>query len=253
MRIPEPEDLPEEGAVLYVVGTPLGHLGDISVRALSVLSQVDALACEDTRRTWKLLSHYEIPRPSIFFACNDHNERKVVSRVLGLLDAGHKVGLVSDAGMPLVSDPGFVIARAAREAGHAVVIVPGPTAAVTGLLHSGLPVHAFCFKGFAPRKSGQRQRFIATDRDNPATLIFYASPYRVGKLMADALAVLGDRPAALCAELTKKFEQIHRAPLSALIEQFGSKPPQGELTLLIHGYDRRLTPLPDDDEDSAAL
>jgi 16S rRNA (cytidine1402-2'-O)-methyltransferase len=229
----------EEGAALYLVGTPLGHLADITLRALSVLAGVDAIACEDTRRTWKLLSHYEIPRPSIFFACNDHNERKVVGRVQGLLNNGHKVALVSDAGMPLVSDPGFVVARTAREDGFPVVVIPGPTAAVTGLLSSGLPVHAFAFKGFPPRKSGQRKRFIGADQDNPATLIFYASPYRIGAVMRDALAVLGDRPAALCAELTKRFEQVHRAPLSELIARFSEKPPQGELTLLIHGHDKR--------------
>jgi 16S rRNA (cytidine1402-2'-O)-methyltransferase len=244
VKLPDLEAMPEEGGVLYVIGTPLGHLGDITLRALAVLAGVDALACEDTRRTWGLLSHYEIPRPGIFFSCNDHNEHKVVSRVMGLLDAGHRVGLVSDAGMPLVSDPGFVVARAAREAGHQVVVIPGPTAAVTGLLGSGLPVHAFCFKGFAPRKSGQRQRFIAADRENAATLIFYASPYRLSKLLADALAVLGDRPAALCVELTKKFEQIHRAPLSELVARFGEAP-KGELTLLIHGFDKNMPPLPE--------
>lgn len=240
MKIPEPEAPPEEGGVLYIVGTPLGHLGDITLRALGVLAHVDAIASEDTRRTWKLLSHYEIPRPGIFFACNEHSERKVVSRVMGLLADGRKVALVSDAGMPLVSDPGFVVARAVREEGYPVVVIPGPTAAVTGLVHSGLPVHAFCFKGFAPRKSGQRQRFIEADRDNPATLIFYASPYRLGALLQDAQAVLGDRPAALCVELTKKFEQIHRGPLSELLAQFGEKAPAGELTLLIHGYDKKL-------------
>lgn len=239
MKIPPLEAPPEEGAALYLVGTPLGHLADITLRALSVLAGVDAIACEDTRRTWKLLSHYEIPRPSIFFSCNDHNERKVVGRVQGLLNNGHKVALVSDAGMPLVSDPGFVVARAAREEGFPVVVIPGPTAAVTGLLSSGLPVHAFAFKGFPPRKSGQRKRFIGADQDNPATLIFYASPYRIGAVMRDALAVLGDRPAALCAELTKRFEQVHHAPLSELIARFGEKPPQGELTLLIHGHDKR--------------
>lgn len=246
MKIPSLEEHTEEedGATLYLVGTPLGNLEDITVRALRVLHGVDAIVCEDTRRTWKLLSHYEIPRPSLFFACNDHNERKTVGRILGLLQNGHRVAMVSDAGMPLVSDPGFVVAREARGAGHRVVVIPGPTAAVTGLLGSGLPVHAFSFRGFPPRKSGQRQRFIAAEKHSTSTQIFYVSPYRVRSVLNDALAVLGDRPAALCAELTKRFEQIHTAPLSELIAHVERNVPKGELTLLIHGHDKKW-PLPD--------
>ncbi|MEL6345411.1 MAG: 16S rRNA (cytidine(1402)-2'-O)-methyltransferase [Myxococcota bacterium] len=224
---------------LYVVGTPLGNLEDITLRALRVLRSVDVMACEDTRRTWKLLNHFEIPRPSHFFAAHDHNEARVASRILGFLEAGVPVALVSDAGMPLISDPGFVVSRAAREADHPVHIIPGPTAAVTGLVASGLPVHSFLFKGFPPRKSGQRTRFFEEELMNPATLIVYASPHRIGSVLNTAAAVFGDRPAALCVELTKKFEQIERGGLLSLAARFAEKAPKGELTLLIHGYHKK--------------
>ena len=229
-------------AGLYVVGTPLGNLGDITLRALSVLRGVDAMACEDTRRTWKLLTHYGIPRPRDFFACHDQNERRMVGRVMGMLEAGRRVAVVSDAGMPLISDPGFVITRAAREAGHPVTVIPGPTAAVTGLVSSGLPVHTFTFKGFPPRKSGQRRRFLEAERENPATLLFYVSPYQIGALLQDAAEVFGaERTGALCLELTKKFERIERASLGELAARFAKAPPSGELTLLVQGYDPRGT------------
>lgn len=225
---------------LYVVGTPLGNLGDITLRALSVLRGVEAMACEDTRRTWKLLTHYAIPRPRDFFACHDSNERRAVGRVLGLLDLGRRVALVSDAGMPLISDPGFIISRAARTAGHPVTVIPGPTAAVTGLVSSGLPVHAFAFKGFPPRKSGQRRRFLELEQENTATLIFYVSPHQLAPLLQDAVAVFGpQRPAALCLELTKKFERVERDTLATLAEKFQGKPPNGELTLIVQGHDPR--------------
>lgn len=237
MNEPEPES--PEGGVLYIVGTPLGNLEDITLRALSTLRSVDVMACEDTRRTWKLLTHYEIPRPSHFFACHDHNENRVTPRVMGFLEAGLKVAVVSDAGMPLISDPGYVVARAAREAGFPVVVIPGPTAAVTGLVASGLPVHSFSFKGFPPRKSGQRRRFLEAELENPATLILYVSPHRISTLLQEAAEIFGDRPAALCVELTKRFEQVERGGLIELAERFADTPPQGELTLIIHGYHKK--------------
>jgi 16S rRNA (cytidine1402-2'-O)-methyltransferase len=222
-------------ATLYVIGTPIGNLEDVSYRAVRVLGELSALACEDTRRTRQLLDRYEIPRPATMFSLHEHNEDRAARRVLELLDDGTSVGVCSDAGMPLVSDPGFTTVRMAAEAGHRVEAVPGPTAVTSALAVSGLPVASFTFKGFPPRKPGPRRRFLEADAAAAHTLVIYESPHRLAALLADALEVLGDRQVCVCLELTKLFERVERGFLSDLCASFGETVPKGEVTVVIAG------------------
>jgi len=200
-----------------------------------VLKEVDALACEDTRMTQRLLDRYEIERPRTTFSYHEHNEEQAGRRILGLLAEGLSVGLCSDGGCPGVSDPGYRIIRDCREAGHGVEILPGPTAVTTALLASGLSTASFTFKGFPPRKSGARQRWLEEDKDRPHTLIIYESPFRIGQFLADAHVVFGDRLAAVCIELTKKFERVERGYLGELATQFAGKTVKGEICVVIAG------------------
>ena len=218
--------------MLYLVATPIGNLSDITLRALEVLRAVDYVASEDTRRTGLLLRHFDVSRPQISF--HEHNERRAAQRILDLLREGGSVALVADAGTPCVSDPGFGLVRAAIEAGIDVTMVPGPTAFVMALVLSGLPTHAFTFRGFAPRKSGQRRRFLSVDAHSPHTLVFYESPYRVRAFLEDALAVFGDRRAAVAKELTKVFESLRRGRLSELLAGLEDRP-RGEYVIVIEG------------------
>lgn len=221
-------------AMLYIVSTPIGNLGDISLRALEVLRAVDTVASEDTRKTGIMLKHFEISKPQISFF--EQNEKKHLPRIMGLLREGRDVALVSNAGTPGISDPGFTLVRAALEEDIPVSAVPGPSALIMALVLSGLPVHAFTFRGFPPRKSGARKRFLAVDQDSPHTLIFYESPYRLAAFLQDALEVYGDRQAAVANDLTKKFETVIRAPLSELVERFsGEEKLLGEYTVVIAG------------------
>lgn len=220
---------------LYVIATPIGNLEDITWRALRILGEVDALACEDTRMTRRIFDRYEIKRPETLFSYHEHNEERAGNRILGLLAEGRTVGLCSDGGCPGVSDPGYRIIRDCHEAGHAVDVLPGPTAVTTALLASGLSTASFTFKGFPPRKSGPRKRFLEEDGALPHTLIIYESPFRIGKLLADAAEVLGDRQAAVCIELTKKFEHVARGYLADLAEEFASRKVKGEICLVIAG------------------
>jgi 16S rRNA (cytidine1402-2'-O)-methyltransferase len=218
--------------VLYLVATPIGNMSDISLRALETLRLVDCVASEDTRRTGRLLKHYEIGKPQISY--HEHNKQAATERIMGMLAAGKSVALVADAGTPGLSDPGFVLVRAAIEAGAEVTMIPGAAACVMALILSGLPTHGFTFRGFAPRKSGQRQRFLGIDAESPHTLIFYESPYRVKRFLEDALVVYGDRQAVLARELTKLHESIDRGSLCELIESLPEKP-KGEYVILIAG------------------
>src|SRR5579859_4289884 len=181
--------------MLYLVATPIGNLGDMTLRALEVLRSVDLVASEDTRKTGLLLKHFAISKPQLSF--HEHNERQSGERIVTMLKAGQSVALVTDAGTPGIADPGFTIVRRAIEEGLDVTMVPGPLAFAMALVLSGLPVHSFTFRGFPPRKGGPRRRFLALDQTTPHTLIFYESPYRLAAFLADALAVFGDRPAAL--------------------------------------------------------
>ncbi len=225
----------DAAGVLYVIGTPIGNLDDVSPRALRVLSEVGALACEDTRRTWQLLSRHEIPRPRTVFSLHEHNEERAAGRVLGLLGEGVDVGLCSDSGMPLVSDPGFLTVRRAAAAGFEVVTIPGPSAVLAALSVAGLPTSSFTFKGFAPRKPGPRRRFLEAEAAQPHTLVVFESPHRVGALLRDALDVLGDREACVCTDLTKLHEGAERGYLSDLCQRFGEATVRGELTVVIAG------------------
>lgn len=218
-------------AVLYIVATPIGHLEDVSLRALAVLRSVDVVASEDTRHTAKLLARHEIKARQMPF--HEHNEARVAGKIVALLHEGRDVALVSDAGTPGIADPGFSLVRRCHEEGLAVTMVPGPAAFVMALVLSGLPLHAFTFRGFPPRKQGKRKRFLAVDVASPHTLVFYESPYRVLALVRDALEVYGDRKAALCNDLTKKFEAVHRGTLSELAERLEQEGAKGEYVLVV--------------------
>ena len=223
--------------MLYLVATPIGNMGDISLRALEILGSVDYVASEDTRKTGILLKRFDIKKPQIAF--HEHNEKKAVPRILDLLRGGQAIALVSNAGSPSISDPGFTLVRAVLQEGIPLSAVPGPTALIMALTLSGLPVHSFTFRGFPPRKHGARRRFLSVDAESPHTLIFYESPHRVKAFLEDALEVLGDRPACLANDLTKKFERIDRGLISELLVVLAENPDadKGEYTVLIAGAD----------------
>jgi 16S rRNA (cytidine1402-2'-O)-methyltransferase len=220
--------------MLYLVATPIGNLGDITLRALETLRTVDVIAAEDTRKTGILLQRYEISKPQMAF--HEHNEEQAGRKILAYLAEGKSVAVVSEAGTPGISDPGFSIVRAAVAAGYEVTLIPGATAVTMALVLSGLPAHSFTFRGFAPRKAGKRQNFLAVDGQSPHTLIFYESPHRLAAFLADALAVYGDREAAVCNELTKMYESVRRGKLTELAAYFGENEPRGEYVVVIAGY-----------------
>ena len=225
-----------------MVGTPIGNLEDLSPRAARVLSEVGAVAAEDTRVTRKIYEACGLASPPIRFSCHEHNEEGVTHRIVGLLESGKDVALCTDGGMPAVSDPGYRVINACRAAGHTIEIIPGPSAVTTALVASGLPCTSFTFKGFPPRKSGARQRFLEQEKDLPHTLILFESPYRLLSLLEDALEVLGDRDAAVCLEMTKKFQQVHRDYLSNLVQQFTAATAiRGEITVVIAGNNPKFT------------
>lgn len=218
--------------MLYLVATPIGNLSDIGLRALEILRQADYIASEDTRKTGRLLKHFDIKRPQISF--HEHNEKRAGRKIIGLLEKGNSVALVTNAGTPGICDPGFTLVRSAIEAGIEVTMIPGPTALIMAIVLSGLPVHSFTFRGYPPRKKGQRCRFFAADKESPHTLIYYESPHRLRAFLQDALEVLGDRRAALAKELTKMFESVKRGQLSELLAGLEEKP-KGEYTIVIAG------------------
>ncbi|MEZ4510966.1 MAG: 16S rRNA (cytidine(1402)-2'-O)-methyltransferase [Chloroflexota bacterium] len=219
--------------MLYLVATPIGNLSDISLRALETLRAVDYVASEDTRKTGLLLHRFEIKKPQIAF--HEHNEEKAGRRIIELLAAGQSVAVVTNAGTPGVSDPGFTLVRRAIEEGLPVTMIPGATAVIMALVLSGLPAHSFTFRGFPPRKSGKRQRFFAVDQHSPHTLIFYESPHRLQGFLEDALVVYGDRQAALANELTKLYESVQRGSLSELLAFVVANEPRGEYVVVIAG------------------
>jgi 16S rRNA (cytidine1402-2'-O)-methyltransferase len=230
-----------EQKTLYLVGTPIGNLQDITYRAVEVLGQVQVLACEDTRVTRKVFERYEIPKPRVMFSCNEHNERNAVSTIVRHLDEGYDVAFCSDAGMPGISDPGYLLVQAVRKAGHKVDVIPGPSSSISALVVSGLPSHSFVFLGFSPRKDGQRKKFIARLGMNEDTMVFFESPYRIGKFLANALEVLGDRQAAVVVEQTKKFESVATGWLSDLAVKFEKETVKGEITVVIAGNVEKFT------------
>lgn len=219
---------------LFLVATPIGNLGDITLRALQTLREVDYVVSEDTRRTGLLLKHFDISKPQI--SCHEHNERRAVPRIVRLLEEGHSVAAVTSAGTPSISDPGFILLWEAIHAGIEVTTIPGPAAFVTALVLSGMPVHSFTFRGFPPSKPGKRRHYLEADKDSPYTLIYYESPFRLGKLLSDALDVFGNRYAAVAKELTKIHETIRRGRISEILDDLEENP-KGEYVVLIAGKD----------------
>ena len=219
--------------MLYLVATPIGNLGDITLRALETLRMVDVVASEDTRKTGLLLKHFSISKPQIAF--HEHNEQRAGERIEELLKQGQSVAVVTDAGTPGISDPGFTLVRRAINAQIEVTMIPGPTAFVMALVLSGLPIHSFTFRGFPPRKSVGRRKFMEIDREAPHTLIYYESPYRIADFLTDALAVFGNRQAALANDLTKMFEKVERGSLSELLASVGDTKLKGEYIVVIAG------------------
>ena len=218
-------------AGLYVVATPIGHLRDITLRALDVLSGADIILAEDTRQTRKLMDAYDIKTP--LSAYHDHNAAKRIPALLERLGGGEVIALVSDAGTPLVSDPGFKLARDAAAAGYKVVPLPGASAVLAALVTAGLPSDHFTFAGFLPAKSSARKTELGKLAAVPGTLILFESPGRLAASLADMLEVFGDRPAAIARELTKHYEETRRGLLSALIEGVRDDPARGEIVVLI--------------------
>jgi len=223
--------------MLYLVATPIGNLGDITQRALEVLRTVDLIASEDTRKTGLMLKRFEIKQPQLAF--HEHNERQAGERIVELLRQGKSVAVVTNAGTPGISDPGYTLVRRAVEEGLELTMIPGASAVVMALVLSGLPVHSFTFRGFAPRKPGPRRRFLAIDKQAPHTLIFYESPYRVAALLKDALEVYGDREAAIANDLTKLFEKVERGSISSLLQSPLVLKPKGEYIVVIAGVERK--------------
>ena len=220
--------------VLYVVGTPIGNLDDLSPRARRVLAGVDRIACEDTRRSGLLLQQLGLSgRPLISF--HAHNETARIPALLAALEAGQSLALISDAGLPGISDPGESLVAAVRGRGLDVVCVPGPCALTTALVSSGLPTGRFCFEGFLPPRGAARRRRLAELAEEPRTLVFYEAPHRLVALLEDLLAVLGDRPLQVARELTKRHEQQVGPSVAAALQHFRSTAPLGECTLVLAG------------------
>jgi 16S rRNA (cytidine1402-2'-O)-methyltransferase len=220
--------------MLFLVATPIGNLGDITLRAIDTLQKVDYVASEDTRKTGLLLKHLGIDKkPQVAF--HEYNEQKAGEKIIRLLEEGKSVALVTNAGTPGISDPGFSLVRRALAASIPISAVPGPTAFVMALVLSGLPVHNFTFRGFPPHKAGARRKYLAADLDCPHTLIYYESSHRVKEFLQDALEIFGDRRASLANDLTKFFERVERGSLSEIIEAVKDEEPKGEYTVVIEG------------------
>lgn len=220
---------------LWVVATPIGHLDDLSIRAGYALAQAEVIACEDTRRTSGLLRHLGVTRPRLV-VLNDHTERSVVDRLVGDLVAGCRVVLVSDAGTPAVSDPGWRLIRAAIDAGVEIDMLPGPVAAVAAAVVSGLPVDRFCFDGFLPRSGGERSRRLAELATERRTTVLYEAPHRLARTIEDlAGACDPDRSVVIARELTKLHQEVWRGTLAGAIEWVASAPPRGEIVVVLGG------------------
>jgi 16S rRNA (cytidine1402-2'-O)-methyltransferase len=217
---------------LLVVATPIGNLDDLSPRARAAFERADLVACEDTRHTGRLLAHLGIDKPLL--SLHEHNERQRLPRLLAALERGETIALASDAGTPLLSDPGFVLVRAAAAAGARVEPVPGPSAVLAALVASALPPHPFTFAGFPPPRAGKRRAFYRGLAGLGHTIVLFESPHRILPSLDDAIAELGDRPAALCRELTKLHEEVLRGPLSELRAALAARPAvKGELVLVV--------------------
>jgi 16S rRNA (cytidine1402-2'-O)-methyltransferase len=222
---------------LVLCATPIGNLDDVSVRLLRVLAEADLIACEDSRRARKLLSHHGIPVRGLV-VYNEGNERTRAPELAGRVGAGATVALISSAGTPAISDPGYRLVRACIDGGLPVEVVPGPTAAIAALVVSGLPPDRFVFEGWLPRKAAERRRRIEALQSETRTIVFYVSPHRAPQALLDLAELLGPRPAALVRELTKIHEEVIRSTLPDLAARFGRELPRGEIVLVVGGAPR---------------
>ncbi len=219
--------------ILYLVATPLGNLEDITLRALRILRQVTLIAAEDTRTSGKLLKHFEISCPLISY--HEYSKPEQRERIMAAMSQGD-VALISDAGTPLLSDPGYELVKAVLERGLEVVSIPGPSALTTALPVSGLPVNQFLFGGFLPRKASQRRQLLEQVKSHGVTLVFFESPHRLRETLAEMVDILGaERPIAVCRELTKLHEEIWRGTLGAACQEWSQREPRGEFTLVVGG------------------
>lgn len=219
--------------MLYVIGTPIGNLNDITLRALECLKSVDVIAAEDTRHSGNLLRHFEIRKPLVSY--HQHNEAMRTAELAERLAAGENVALITDAGMPGLSDPGARLIRACIERALPYTIVPGVSAIATALVGSGLPLHRFTFQGFLPVKSGGRERDLRAAADRAETSVFFESPYRIAKTLAVCAEVMPERQLCVARELTKKFEEFRRGTAAELLAHYEAHPAKGEITLVITG------------------
>ena len=242
---------PPGKGTLVLVGTPIGNLGDLSPRAVRVLAEADVVACEDTRRTRQLLSHAEVPAGRRLVVVTDHNESGQVRRLLGFLDAGQRVALVTDAGMPSISDPGERLVTAAAAAGHRIEAVPGPSAALAALVVSGLPTGRFCFEGFLPRKGAARAERLAELAEERRTSVLFEAPHRIRQTVADLVEAVGPlRAVAVARELTKLYEDVWRGSLADAAAHLEEEEPRGEYVLVLAGAPPPPPPGPEAVEDA---
>ncbi|HEX9745193.1 MAG TPA: 16S rRNA (cytidine(1402)-2'-O)-methyltransferase [bacterium] len=221
--------------MLYIIATPVGNMDDITLRALKTLGEIDILACEDTRRTRKIYEVHQISPPKKIISYREDNEKNAVKGILKLLNDGLTVGMCSDAGYPGISDPGYRLVSEAVQNGVEITVIPGASSIIPALILSGLPSDSFTFKGFPPKKPGKMRKFLEIDMESEKSLIFFESPYRIGKFLKAAYEVYGDRDAAVCIELTKKFERVSRGKISELAADFAEGKVKGEIVVVIAG------------------
>ncbi len=223
----------EQSGILYICGTPIGNLKDITLRCLNVLKKVDLIAAEDTRHTEILLNHYQIRKPSTSY--HKYSKEKKVEHILQLLQEGKKIALLSDAGMPGICDPGYEIIRKAIENSITIIPIPGVSALTTALVVSGFALERFVFEGFVPRKKGEKRRFFLNLKDEERTIVFYETPHRIKDTLNTLKEVMGDRRIVIARELTKKFEEIIRGKLSSVADSLNNREIKGEITLVLEG------------------